>query len=432
MADRSLGSAAAPLSLALADHRNLRFVMVFVLYVAQGLPAGLFYFALPAWQAQNGASAAAIGGVLALAALPWSLKLVNGFIMDRFSFLAMGRRRPWIIVGQSGLLIGMLAMALADPGARDAALLGAFAFAINLASSVQDVAIDGLAVEIIPESELGRANGFMFGGSTIGVATGAALSGTLIARQGLPAAMLALASLIAVILLLVLLVRERAGERLLPWSRGEAAASSRERQPGSFGAIVRGVLAAMNDRQTVIVMPALFLAGVSYSLFIGMAPLYGAQVLGWADASYANWSAKANLAAGIAGVLVLGGLVERWGARRSFAGVHAISAVAAAVLLALMAGSLGAMLLIVAIFVFSAIDVMRLISGSAVAMRRCTPAVAATQFSLFMAIWNIGISAGSASLGSLDRMGGLAAMVVAMIVSGVLGAGFAGFAKVGR
>jgi PAT family beta-lactamase induction signal transducer AmpG len=417
---------------ALTEHRRLRFAMVFLLYVAQGLPAGLFYFALPAWQAQNGASAAAIGGVLALAALPWSLKLVNGFFMDRFAFLAMGRRRPWIIVGQTGLLLGMLAMALANPGARDAALLGGFAFAINLASSVQDVAVDGLAVEVIPTSELGLANGFMFGGSTIGVAAGAALTGTLIASRGLPIAMLALASLIATILLLVLAVRERPGERLLPWSAGQADPTSRDRQLGSFGAIIRGVLSAMNDRQTVIAMPALFLTGVSYALFIGLAPLHGTRALGWVDATYANWSARANLAAGITGVLLLGGLVGRLGARRSFVGAHLASAVAAAALVVLMPGSAAPLLLIVAIFVFSLIDVTRSIAASAVAMRLCLPAVAATQFSLFMAIWNIGISAGSATLGTLDQIGGTTAMAAAIIGSGLLGAAFTAIARVGR
>jgi PAT family beta-lactamase induction signal transducer AmpG len=425
-------AAALPGALVLVANRPLRLAVVFFLYAAQGLPAGLFYFALPAWQAQNGASAAAIGGVLALAALPWSLKLVNGFFMDRFAFLAMGRRRPWIIVGQCGLLIGMVTMAIVNPGARDAALLGGFAFAINLASSIQDVAVDGLAVDVIPTEELGRANGFMFGGSTIGVATGAALTGGLIASRGLPTAMLALAVLIAVILAVVLLVVERPGERRLPWSLGEADPTSLDRHLGSFGAIVRGVLGAMNDRPTLIALPALFLTGVSYALFIGLAPLHGARALGWVDATYANWSARANLAAGIAGVLVLGSLASRWGARRSFIGAHLASAIAAALLVLLLPGSTAPALLIASIFAFSAIDIMRSIAASAVAMRLCTPAVAATQFSLMMAIWNIGISAGSATLGTLDGLGGTTAMAAAIIVSGTIGAGFAALAKAGR
>ena len=427
-----IATGARPGTLVLSSNRHLRLVVVFLLYAAQGLPAGLFYFALPAWQAQNGASAAAIGGVLALAALPWSLKLINGFVMDRFSFLAMGRRRPWIIAGQSGLLVGMVAMAVADPGARDAALLGGFAFAINLASSIQDVAVDGLAVDIIPTEELGRANGFMFGGSTIGVATGAALTGTLIAGRGLPTAMLALAGLIAAILGVVLIVRERPGERRLPWSPGAPDPTSLDRQLGSFGAIVRGVLSAMNDRPTLIALPALFLTGVSYALLIGLAPLHATRAVGWVDATYANWTARAGLLAGIAGILVFGGLASRWGPRRSFVASHLACAIAAAALVVLLPNSTAPMVLIVAIFVFALIDIMRSIAASAVAMRLCTPAVAATQFSLMMAIWNIGISAGSATLGKLDALGGTTAMAAAIVVSGSVGAGFAALARGGR
>ena len=47
----------APRLLTLSDNRNLRIAMLFVLYIAQGLPFGLFQVALPAWLAQNGASA---------------------------------------------------------------------------------------------------------------------------------------------------------------------------------------------------------------------------------------------------------------------------------------------------------------------------------------------------------------------------------------
>ena len=42
----------APLSLTLSENRNLRFVTLFLLYFAQGLPFGLIDFALPAWLAQ--------------------------------------------------------------------------------------------------------------------------------------------------------------------------------------------------------------------------------------------------------------------------------------------------------------------------------------------------------------------------------------------
>ena len=71
MAAATLADPASP-SLALSEHRNLRFAMLGLLYFAHGLPFGLFDYALPAWLAQNGASAAAIGSVQAMVILPWT------------------------------------------------------------------------------------------------------------------------------------------------------------------------------------------------------------------------------------------------------------------------------------------------------------------------------------------------------------------------
>ena len=79
--------------LVLERSRRLRLFTLFILYVGQGMPIGLFWFAIPAWMAVNGASAADVGTVASLTALPWSLKLVNGFIMDRYTVLSLGRRR---------------------------------------------------------------------------------------------------------------------------------------------------------------------------------------------------------------------------------------------------------------------------------------------------------------------------------------------------
>lgn len=56
MTEAVLAHPAPPPVLALSEHRTLRFVTLFLLYFAQGLPFGLIDFALPAWLAQNGAS----------------------------------------------------------------------------------------------------------------------------------------------------------------------------------------------------------------------------------------------------------------------------------------------------------------------------------------------------------------------------------------
>ena len=417
---------------ALSEHRNMRFVALGLLYFAQGLPFGLFDFALPAWLAQNGASAAAIGSVQAMVILPWTFKLAYGLLMDRFAFLAMGRRRPWIIVGQSGLAIAFVALAFANPGVQQIGLIAAFAFALGLASAVQDVAVDGLAVDILPTDEIERVNGYMFGAQAIGIAISAAVSGYLIAYFGLPAAVLTLAAIITAILILVLIVRERPGERLLPWTSGAASRRNLDLHLGAFGPIIRNLCRAMFTRQTLMLVPALIAVVAAWGIFLGAAPLFAANVLGWQKDVYSGWSGQASLVAGLAGALVFGVITQRWGARRLFIASALVAAASAGSIYALQGYWTNPALLIAAIFVFNALVVLRGVTSGSLAMRLCTPAIAATQFAVFMAILNLGRSLASASLGWIDSLGGLPAMFIAMVICSLTAAGFAFAAKVGR
>lgn len=432
MTDAAIGFSAPSRSLVLSEHRKLRFVTLFLLYVAQGIPFGLIDYGLPAWLAQNGASAAAIGGVLAMIILPWTFKLVYGFIMDRYAFLAMGRRRPWIIVGQFGLVLALVAMALANPGAQEIGLIAGLAFAMGLASAFQDVAVDGLAVDILPAGEIERVNGYMFGGQAIGVAAGAAVSGYLIAYHGLPAAALTLASIIAAILMLVLIVRERPDERLLPWTKGAASQRNVDLHLGAFWPIIRNLIAAMFTRQTLILIPAFLAASAAWGIFLGLAPLFATNILGWEKAVYSGWAGQANLVAGVVCVFFFGAAASQWGARRLFIGCALITSGCAAAMVALQDFWANSAVFVGAIFLFTALTFLRSVTGGSLAMRLCTPAVAATQFAVFMAILNIGRAIASASLGWLDSLGGIPAMFTAMAVCALVTAAFAFAAKVGR
>jgi PAT family beta-lactamase induction signal transducer AmpG len=423
---------AAPRSFALSEHRQMRFVTIFLLYVAQGLPFGLIDLALPAWLAQSGASAAAIGGVLAMAILPWTFKLAYGLVMDRYAFLAMGRRRPWIIIGQLGIVIGLLAMALVNPAAHQISLIAAFAFIVGLSSAVQDVAVDGLAVDVLPAGEIERVNGYMFGGQAIGVAIGGALGGTLIAYNGLRASLLALSVITTLILMLVIIVRERPGERLLPWTKGVASQRNLDLQLNAFGPIVRNLLAAMFTRQTLILIPALILATAAWGIFLGLAPLFATRMLGWEKDIYSGWSSQAFLVAGLFGGLAFGVAAERWGATRMFILCALMAAAAALAMLVGQAQWDNPTVFVVAIFGLTALTMLRAITSGAMAMRLCTPAIAATQFAVFMAINNLGRTVAAGSLGWLDSLGGIPAMFTAMAVCSLAGAIFAFAAKVGR
>lgn len=421
-----------PRALILSEHPQLRIATIFLLYLSQGLPVGLFSFAFPAWLALNGASAAAVGSVLAMSALPWTAKLAYGPVMDRYAFLAMGRRRPWIIGGQLALVAGLLVMTLANPGAQAVGVIAAFAFAAGLASAVQDVAVDGMAVDILAKDEIETVNGFMFGGQTIGVAVGAGLGGYLAAWHGLPSATLFLAVITGAIALLVVCVRERPGERLLPWSKGAASPRSIDMHLGAFGPIMRRLFIALSNRQTLMFIPALITLTTAQGIFLGMAPLFSVDVLGWEKDDYSWWSSLAKLAAGFAAVLLFGLAASRWGAKRMFIACGLMFAAVAFAMLALESYWHHPSLLVVTIFVYAALFALRGVAAGSVSMRLCVPAVAATQFSVFMACLNLGTALGGLVLGWLDEFGGIRAMFAAMAGFSLASAAFALVAKVGR
>ena len=72
-----------------------------VFYMNQGIGLGFFGFTIPAWLTENGATLAQIATIVSIAALPWSFKFISGALVDRYTFLPMGRRRVWIIGAQS-------------------------------------------------------------------------------------------------------------------------------------------------------------------------------------------------------------------------------------------------------------------------------------------------------------------------------------------
>ena len=126
---------------ALSESRWWRLFAFTALYVAQGLPYGVFMIAIPTWLAATGSSIATVANFTAIVALPWSFKLVVAPLMDWLRFPAMGSRRPWVIVAQFGIVLPWLYVAF-SPAAHDIAGLTALGFLLNFFGATQDVAVD--------------------------------------------------------------------------------------------------------------------------------------------------------------------------------------------------------------------------------------------------------------------------------------------------
>jgi MFS transporter, PAT family, beta-lactamase induction signal transducer AmpG len=157
----------------LSEKRLLRLVSVTALYMAQGIGGGVVLISLPAVMAAAELDVAKIGGFMGAVVIPWGLKFFFAPFMDRFTFLSLGRRRPWVLIGILLSAIGYLLMGLViNPFENLHLLLMATMLGFG-STALMDVAVDGMVVDIMPEEEQAQANGLMWGGKVFGTALAA-------------------------------------------------------------------------------------------------------------------------------------------------------------------------------------------------------------------------------------------------------------------
>ena len=100
----------------LSENSILRYFNFIALYFAQGVPEGMLFYGIPAWMVMNGNTPGEIAGFAVACGLPWSFKFIVAPLMDRYTYLPMGRKRPWVILGQIGLIASCIYMAyVPDP-----------------------------------------------------------------------------------------------------------------------------------------------------------------------------------------------------------------------------------------------------------------------------------------------------------------------------
>ncbi|MFY0580935.1 MFS transporter [Cystobacter fuscus] len=143
------------------------------LYFSQGLPFGFFTQALPVLLRKQGLSLPAIG-LANLLALPWALKFLWAPVMDRYGSERLGRRRGYILPLQFLSAALLLGLALPEGSASVPTLLVAMLL-VNLLAATQDVATDGLAVDLLEPEELGWGNGIQVAGYRVGMIVGGGL-----------------------------------------------------------------------------------------------------------------------------------------------------------------------------------------------------------------------------------------------------------------
>jgi len=205
----------------LAENKVRRYVSLSILYVAQGLPSGFAGVAFVAFLVTNGIPVEQIAILFATIYLPWTFKFIWGPVIDMIRFPQFGIRRPWILFAETGMIISLATLLFVPDLVASIQLVTILLFIHNLFSSLQDVSVDALAVDILEPDEVATVNGLMFAAKRGGIIFGGAVLGMLVVPFGIKSAIMVQLPLLILIMLLPLYLRERPSDRLFPWSKQE-------------------------------------------------------------------------------------------------------------------------------------------------------------------------------------------------------------------
>lgn len=371
---------------ALSEHRWLRFTTFTICYFAQGAPWGLISVAIPTYMAELKYPVSEIALYTSITGLPWALKLIGGPFMDRFKFPALGFRRPWVLMAQGGLTLSMMSLALIDFSGPLLPIM-ATGFVINAFAATQDVAVDGMAIDLLHPEERGRANALMGFGSVLGVSVFTGLGGVLLSDYGTSITAIVCTASVGAIFLFVSLVRERPGEKLMPWTAG-AATSRPEIGQRAVKTIFRDLLRVMLLPMGLVLVAVEWIRRMSDGVALASFPAFATQELGFTTAQYSLFDANIGIAAALVGAL-LGTFMDRYGTR-IFLLVSIIGSAICHLAMGILPSLWESTAVVIQIGLLAKIfGQLIFVAAIALFMTLCWSRVAATQFAIYMSLSNL-------------------------------------------
>lgn len=376
-----------------------------LLYISEGVPLGFAAVAMAAYMRRQGLDVAQVGAFVASFYLPWAFKWAWAPLVDLIGLERFGGRKAWLVLCQGLMIVTLYAIAQIDQS-EHFQLLITLCIVHNVFAATNDVAIDSLAVNALRPDERGQGNGFMFGGAYLGQGLGGGGAMFVTERFGFNVSFLYVALLLLCVLLftLVFVTDPTVGSRVATKSaelwgklRDSLVGFVKELQVGFFksgpGPII-GVFFAL------LPFGAMSLAGaVATTLQVD---------IGMSDGQIAQLNIVSTIVSAV-GCVSGGWLADKLGRRRMLALYYALTAVPVLYLAMLVGGDAGLEAVtvsqyFVAAVAFSAFLGMHYGTSAAIFMGLTNPAIAATQFTGFMALRNLTIAYTNAWQGAaVDR-----------------------------
>ena len=378
-----------------------RLTTFFLLYITEGIPLGFAATAIATQMRRNGVPPDQIGAFVASFYFPWAWKWAAGPVVDLVYSDRLGRRRAWIVATQIGMALTLL-WAMRFDFTTEIALFTTVLLVHNCIAAVQDVAIDALAVGALKDEERGLANGLMFAGASIGQMIGG--SGVLLLTKYVPSFnytfFFVAGCILAVTFAVAIRLREPPTPRPADPSLGVGAELKQY--------VVTAFKSVFGNRVAIAAMVLALLPAGPYALALALQSNLAVE-LGLSN-EQVGYLAAISTMVGAAGCVAGGWLSDKLGRRKALALYIVLMTLPNLVLAAAMyqrgwvmpidprapnrplAGTTLLTVFWSATIVYALFNGLMYGARSALYMDISNPAVAATQFTAYMAMMNLVIS----------------------------------------
>ena len=363
-----------------------------ILYISEGIPYGFTSTAMVAFMRIEGLSLEQIGLFVAALFVPWSFKWAWAPLIDIVRLERFGGRKAWVAVCTVMMVITLIVTALIDFSEQFQLLLWMIVLN-NFFCATQDVAIDSLAVSVLRDNERATGNGFMFGGQYLGIALGGGGAIFVSGLWGFDASLMYVSAMLLANLVFCLLYIEDpiAGEEPPPRTVG-----AMRHFVGVLGEFVRNLYTGFMESGSGPKLGLLFALLPKGAMALAYALLGTLQVdYGLTETQISQVSILNSTLAGVG--CVIGGIIaDRVGVKLTTGMFFALSALPT-MYLATQIASIGLTAIPITHFygvIMSHGFLFGMGYGSrmAIFMGLTSPAVAATQFTAYMAISNLCVS----------------------------------------
>lgn len=138
-----------------------KMLAMLLLGFSAGLPLLLVFGTLSFWLRKEGIDRSTIGYISWVAAI-YGVKFLWSPLVDKlpipFAKKLLGQRRSWMLLAQTGVLIGLILLGTVNPH-EHLSILVWYALLVAFSSATQDIALDAWRIESAPDQEQGAMAG---------------------------------------------------------------------------------------------------------------------------------------------------------------------------------------------------------------------------------------------------------------------------------